>query len=277
MRNLKDFGINTSHSTYVIAEIGLNHGGDLSLAKKMIDAAVSAGVDAVKFQTYLTEKRTFPGSPIFDILKKCELPFEAFKELKEYSKAKGVDFFSTPFDDESVDYLNSICCDLYKVASFDVVNIPFLKKVAKTGKPVILSVGMSNLDEIRTAYNTLREHTKNIALLHCISAYPTREEDANLAAIYTLQREFDSVIGQSDHTDDIVVPLYAVAAGAQIIEKHFKLDGQDDCVDSPVSITTTQTRKLVGEIRRVERILGDGMIHSTSAQKGTEIFRRHKQ
>ena len=277
MKNLKDFGINTSHRTYVIAEIGLNHGGDLALAKKMIDGAVSAGVDAVKFQTYLTEKRTFPGSPIFDILKKCELPFEAFKELQEYSKSKNVDFFSTPFDDESVDYLDSIGCDLYKVASFDVVNIPFLKKVAKTGKPVILSVGMSDLNEIRTAYNTLRESTKNIALLHCISAYPTKEEDANLAAIASLKSEFDCVIGQSDHTDDILVPLYAVAAGAQIIEKHFKLDGQDDCIDSPVSITTTQTKKLVEEIRRVERILGDGVVHSTAAQKGTEAYRRHKK
>ena len=277
MKNLKDFGINTSHRTYVIAEIGLNHGGDLALAKKMIDGAVSAGVDAVKFQTYLTEKRTFPGSPIFDILKKCELPFEAFKELQEYSKSKNVDFFSTPFDDESVDYLDSIGCDLYKVASFDVVNIPFLKKVAKTGKPVILSVGMSDLNEIRMAYNTLRESTKNIALLHCISAYPTKEEDANLAAIASLKSEFDCVIGQSDHTDDILVPLYAVAAGAQIIEKHFKLDGQDDCIDNPVSITTTQTKKLVEEIRRVERILGDGVVHSTAAQKGTEAYRRHKQ
>lgn len=276
MKKLKDFGINTAHRTYVIAEIGLNHGGDLALAKKMIDAAVSAGVDAVKFQTYLTEKRTFPGSPIFDILKKCELPFEAFKELQEYSKAKKVDFFSTPFDDESVDYLNSIGCDLYKVASFDVVNIPFLTKVAKTGKPVILSAGMSDVNEIRTAYNTLKAHTNNIALLHCISAYPTKEEDANLAAVHSLQQEFDCVIGQSDHTADILVPLYAVAAGAQIIEKHFKLDGQDDCIDNPVSITTTQTKKMVEEIRRVERILGDGVVHSTEAQKGTEVYRRHK-
>jgi sialic acid synthase SpsE len=276
MKHLKDFGINTSHATYVIAEIGLNHGGDIALAKKMIDAAVSAGVDAVKFQTYITEKRTFPGSPMFDILKKCELPFQAFKELKEYSNAKKVEFFSTPFDDESVDYLNSIGCDLYKVASFDVVNIPFLKKVAKTGKPVILSVGMSNLDEVRTAYDTLSQYTKNIALLHCISAYPTQEADANLAAVHTLQREFDCVIGQSDHTDGILVPLYAVAAGAQIIEKHFKLDGQDDCVDSPVSITTTQTKKMVEEIRRLEKIMGSGDIQTSAAQKGAEIFRRPK-
>lgn len=275
MKKLNDFGLKTSHATYVIAEIGLNHGGDLSLAIKMIDAAVSAGVDAVKFQTYKTEKRTFPGSPIFDILKKCELPFEAFKELKDYSKSLHTDFFSTPFDDDSVDYLESIGCDLYKVASFDVVNIPFLSRVAKTGKPVILSVGMSNLDEIKTAVATLKEQTNNIALLHCISAYPTKEEDANLAAIHTLHQEFDCVIGQSDHTADILVPLYAVAAGAQIIEKHFKLDGQDDCIDNPVSITTSQTKKMVEEIRRLEKILGTGDVHSTEAQKGTEVFRRH--
>jgi sialic acid synthase SpsE len=135
---------------------------------------------------------------------------------------------------------------------------------------------MSNLDEIRTAYNTLHEHTKNIALLHCISAYPTKEEDANLGAVHTLQKEFDCVIGQSDHTADILVPLYAVAAGAQIIEKHFKLDGQDDCIDNPVSITTTQTKKMVEEIRRVERILGDGVVHSTEAQRSTEPYRRKK-
>ncbi|MFN8276672.1 MAG: N-acetylneuraminate synthase family protein [Chitinophagales bacterium] len=274
MRQLKDYGINAKHPTYVIAEIGLNHGGDLNVAKKMIDAALSAGADAVKFQTYLTEKRTFPGSPIFDILKKCELPFAAFKELKDYAQARGGHFFSTPFDAESVDYLESIGCDLYKVASFDVTNMAFLRKVAQTGKPVILSVGMSDVEEIRTAYMILREHTRNIALLHCISAYPTKEEDANLGAIATLMKEFDCLIGQSDHTAGIQVPLYAVAAGARIIEKHFKMDEQGEVVDNPVSITTSQMKKMVDEIRHIEKIFGDGVVHSTAAQKGTEIFRR---
>ncbi|MFN8308773.1 MAG: N-acetylneuraminate synthase family protein [Chitinophagales bacterium] len=274
MRNLKDYGIIAKNPTYVIAEIGLNHGGDLQVAKKMIDAALSAGADAVKFQTYKTEKRTFPGSPIFDILKKCELPFEAFKELKDYAHARGGQFFSTPFDDESVDYLESINCDLYKVASFDVTNIPFLRKVAQTGKPVILSVGMSDVNEIRTAYITLRENTRNIALLHCISAYPTKEEDANLGAIGSLMKEFDCLIGQSDHTAGIQVPLYAVAAGARIIEKHFKMDEQKEVVDNPVSITTSQMKKMVEEIRHIEKIFGDGMVQSTAAQKGTEVFRR---
>ena len=274
MKNLKDFGFNTNNKTYVIAEIGINHGGDINLAKKMIDSVSRTGADAVKFQTYITEKRVSKDSPIFDILKKCELSFDAFEELQTYSKSLNIDFFSTPFDNDSVDFLNSIGCDIYKIASFDIVNKELLKKVASLKKPVIMSTGMSNLKEINTAYNILTQKTDKIALLHCISSYPTEENDANLLAISHLKESFNCVIGHSDHTNDIKVPLLAVAAGAQVIEKHFKIDDNMDCVDAPVSISESQLRELVSGIREIEKIFGDGFMGITSAEKEIVPFRR---
>ena len=277
MRNLTDTGINCQHPTFIIAEIGINHGGDIAIAKQLIDSAARTGADAIKFQTYITEKRTPKGSPIFDILKKCELPFSAFKELKDYSAKKNILFFSTPFDEESVDYLESINCPIYKVASFDVVNMPFLEKIAKTKKPVILSVGMSSVLEIEKAVNILKKYTNKIALLHCISAYPTKDDEANLAAIHTLREHFKNIlIGQSDHTNDILVPTYAVAAGAQILEKHYKISSDMDCIDGPVSITEEQMKKLVIETRHIEKILGNGIPALTEAQKEIEQYRRHR-
>lgn len=277
MKTIKDIGIHQKNKVFIIAEIGINHGGDLIIAKELIDSAVRAGVDAVKFQTYLTEKRVTKDSPIFNILKKCELSFEAFRELKQYCDSKGVLFFSTPFDSESVDFLESLNVQLYKLASFDVVNFEILKKVASTGKPVIISVGMSSVSEIRNAVEELNKGTSQIGLLHCISAYPTSEEDANIGAIHSLIVNFpDCVVGQSDHTNDIQVPLYAVAAGAQILEKHYKVSKNMECIDAPVSISESQMAKLVTETRRLEKILGTGIPESTPVQKGTEQYRRFK-
>jgi sialic acid synthase SpsE len=275
INDLREFGFDTDYRTYVVAEIGINHGGNIEVAKKLIDSAVRTGADAVKFQTYITEKRAPKGNRIiYNILKKCELPFEAFKELKDYTNQHEVEFFSTSFDEESLEYLESIGCNLYKVASFDVVNHKLLAEVAKTNKPVVLSVGMANLEEIEEAYNILKRGTDKIALLHCISAYPTREENANLTAIYLLQEAFDCVIGHSDHTPDIHVPLLAVAAGAQIVEKHYRIDENMDCVDAPISITEKQMRQLVNEIRRLELIFGDGQLGVRPAEKDITIFRR---
>lgn len=277
IRDLKEYGFSTDNKVYVIAEIGLNHGGDINTAKRLIDSASRTGVDAVKFQTYLTEKRVAKNSPIFDILKKCELPFEAFKELKDYTETYNIEFFSTPFDEESVDFLESINCALYKVASFDVVNHKLLSKIADTKKTIIMSVGMANLSEIEDAFKILNNKTKNLAILHCISAYPTKEEDANLSAVYTLKEKFDCVIGQSDHTNGIVVPLYAVATGAQIIEKHYKIDENMNCVDAPVSISEEQMKELIGKIRKLEKILGDGELGIKEAEVGCKIFRRNNK
>jgi N,N'-diacetyllegionaminate synthase len=275
IKKLKDFGFNTDNRTYIIAEIGINHRGDVNIAKQLIDSAVRSGVDAVKFQTYITEQRAPKGNnEVFKILKDLELPFEAFKELKDYASKYDVDFFSTPFDKESVDYLESIGTDLYKIASFDIVNHQLLREVAKTGKPVIMSVGMSNLDEIEDAYNILKEGTNSIAILHCISSYPTIEKDSNLSNIYKIQEKFDCIIGQSDHTNDIKVPIYAAAAGAQIIEKHFKIDDDFECVDAPVSITEIQMKKMVEEVRDLEKIFGNEDFGLREAEKGVDIFRR---
>lgn len=277
MKNLKEYGFSTDNKVYVIAEIGLNHGGNIDTAKRLIDSATKTGVDAVKFQTYLTEKRVPKNSPIVDILKKCELPFEAFKELKDYTETYNIEFFSTPFDEESVDFLESVNCALYKVASFDVVNYKLLSKIADTKKTIIMSVGMANLSEIEGAFKILKNKTDKLAILHCVSAYPTKEEDANLSAIYTLKDKFDCIIGQSDHTAGVTVPLYAVAAGAQIIEKHYKIDEDMNCVDAPVSITEEQMRNLIKEIRRLESILGNGEFGVRAAEAGCKIFRRHSK
>ena len=274
MKNLKSHGFNTDNNTYIIAEIGINHGGDLDLAKKLIESAARTGADAVKFQTYLTEKRVPKDSPIFDILKKCELPFESFLELKLYSEKFNIDFFSTPFDSESVDYLESIDVKLYKIASFDIVNTKLLKKIAKTNKPIILSVGMSNLGEINEAYNIIKSFNEKLALLHCVSSYPTVEKDSNLSVISRLKESFDCIIGHSDHTNDIQVPLYAACCGAQILEKHFRIDENMDCVDAPVSITEMQMKKLVDETRRIEKIMGSTELETRECEKGALIFRR---
>ena len=275
IKKLKDFGFNTDNRTYIIAEIGINHRGDINIAKQLIDSAVRSGVDAVKFQTYITKQRAPKGNDeVFKILKDLELPFEAFKELKEYTEQYDMDFFSTPFDKESVKYLESIGTDLYKIASFDIVNHQLLREVAKTGKPVIMSVGMSNLDEIEDAYNILKEGTNNIAILHCISSYPTMEKDSNLSNIYKIQEKYDCIIGQSDHTNDIKVPIYAAAAGAQILEKHFKIDDEFECIDSPVSITEAQMKELVKDVRGLEEIFSDENFGVRDAEQGATAFRR---
>jgi sialic acid synthase SpsE len=275
IKKLRDFGFNTDNRTYIIAEIGINHRGDINIAKQLIDSAVRSGVDAVKFQTYITEQRAPKGNDeVFKILKDLELPFEAFKELKDYTKQYDVDFFSTPFDKESVEYLESIGTDLYKIASFDIVNHQLLREVAKTGKPVIMSVGMSNLDEIEDAYKILKEGTDSIAILHCISSYPTIEKDSNLSNIYKIQERYDCIIGQSDHTDDIKVPIYAAAAGAQILEKHFKIDEEFECIDSPVSITEVQMKGLIEEVRSLEKIFGNESFGIRKSEEGAKIFRR---
>ena len=278
IKNLRDFGFNTNNRTYIIAEIGINHRGDIEIAKQLIQSAAQSGVDAVKFQTYLTEQRAPKGDDdLFKILKSLELPFQAFKELKNYAKQFNVDFFSTPFDKESVDYLEEIGTDLYKIASFDVTNFPLLKKIAQTGKPVIMSVGMSNLNEIENAYKILKGGTNNIAILHCISSYPTNEKNSNLSNIYKIQDQYKCIVGHSDHTNDIKVPIYAVAAGAQIVEKHFKIDKDFECIDSTVSITEIQMKKLVAEIRNIEEIFGTPIFGIRDSELGTKIFRRKKQ
>lgn len=273
MKDLRNFGFDTNKKRYVIAEIGINHGGSLETSKKLIDSASKTGCDAVKFQTYITEKRAPKGNKeIFDILKSCELPFKDFKTIKDYCEDKKITFFSTPFDEESIDYLESINCPFYKIASFDTVNKKLLQKLADTKKPIIMSVGMSSLKEIREAYGIFRNN--KISILHCISSYPTEEKDANLDCMQTLKETFNCIIGHSDHTKEIKVPLYAAAMGAQIIEKHYMIDEKMECIDSPVSITQKQMTNLVNELENLDIIQGKTKFGVRDSEKGTVIFRR---
>jgi sialic acid synthase SpsE len=261
--------------TFVIAEIGINHGGSLASAKKLVDSAVRSGVDAVKFQTYITEKRVEKKSPIFNILKKCELSFNDFEILNDYSQKKKVEFMSTPFDFESFQFLHELKVSKIKIASFDTVNLSFLKKISSFNKEFIMSVGMSKLDEIKKAYNILKKNKKNkISLLHCISSYPTPEKNANLNCIKTLQEKFECIIGHSDHTNDIFVPFCAVAMGAKIIEKHFMINKSMKCVDKPVSITENQMKNLIKNIRRYENSLGNNFFGLRGVEKPLRTFRR---
>ena len=275
IKDLKKFGFNTDNRTYIVAEIGINHRGDVNVAKKLIESAAKTGADAVKFQTYLTEKRAPKNNKeIFKILKNLELPFEAFKELKDYSKYCGVDFFSTPFDKESVEYLEKINTDIYKIASFDVVNHKLLEEVSKTGKPVIMSVGMSNLAEIENAFNILKK-VQTILLYFTASLHIQHQKKKSiLSNFYEIQKKFDFNFGQSEHTNEIKVPIYAAPAGAQILEKHYKIDEDFKCIDSPVSITEIQMKKLVDEIRKLEKIFGYESFEVKEIEKGAQIFKR---
>lgn len=274
-KTVQSFYPKAKYPTYIIAEVGINHGGSLDEALRLIDSVARTGCDAVKFQTYLTEKRAAADSPIFNILKQCELPLSDFKLLKDHAEAQGLDFFSTPFDEESLQALESLDVCLYKIASFDLVNRKMLETVAALKKPVILSTGLSEMDEVTEAVNIFNQAKCPLALLHCVSSYPTPEEDANLGAIKTLNDAFSGlIIGQSDHTQGIQVPLYAVASGACIIEKHFCVDQADDCVDAPVSISEEQMSELVTQVRRLENIMGSGSVSVSEAEKSMLQFRR---
>lgn len=276
IKKLAEFGFNTNRRTYAIAEIGINHEGSLQLALQMIVAAARAGYDAVKFQTYQTDMRVDKSKlAIYEILKRCELPFSAFRELKDCAEENKVDFLSTPFDKESVACLETIDTQFYKVASVDVTNLELLRTIGETKKPVILSVGMANKFEIDEALNTLLRHARSVTLLHCVSAYPLDENHANLGAIYDLQEAYDCVVGYSDHTKSVEIPLMAVAAGAQVIEKHFMLNNQVGCIDAPVSIDEDQSTKLCSEIQRVESIFGLGGLKLSEIERPTAEYRRH--
>ena len=276
-KNLDKFGYRTNKNTYIIAEIGINHNGNLNEALDLVTSASKTGCDAVKFQTYITEKRIPKENEIFDIVKQCELSHEDFKIIQDHSNSLNIEFFSTPFDVESIEFLDSINVPFYKVASFDVVNKLLLRDIAKTNKPVILSTGMANLSEVKVAHKILSKKN-NLTILHCISSYPTIAENANLNAIPMLIENFnDCVIGQSDHTADIKIPLYAVAAGAQVIEKHYKISEKSKCVDSSVSITEIQMKNFIEELKKLTNYLGDGKIDIHNCEKGTLAFRRYTE
>lgn len=261
----------TSNHTFIICEIGVNHNGDVELAKKMIEKASECGVDAVKFQTFNSEdlvtdnaktaqyqeKNTNESSQL-ELLKKLELTFDEFEELKNYALEHDVMFISSPFDVKSVDLLEKLDVPFYKLGSGELNNFELIDYIQKTNKPLILSTGMSSLDEITETYNHIK-NKDNLILLHCITGYPTSFSEANLNFIKTMQKEFDVPIGFSDHSPGIELPIAAVALGACIIEKHFTLDKNLEGPDHKASLNPKEFKNMVNAIRNVEIAMGDGV------------------
>ncbi|MEW6094928.1 MAG: N-acetylneuraminate synthase [bacterium] len=245
---------------FIIAEIGCNHNQDINLAKRLIDTAVECGVDAVKFQKFVTSKLVSTHQTQYNLLKKLELSDDAFLELFPYTIKKGIIFLATPYDEESVEFLDKLGVPAYKVASGDITNIPLLNKIALKNLPVILSTGMSNLDEIKEAIDTIKDvGNEQIILMHCVSTYPTKIKDCNLKAINTLKQRFQLPVGFSDHSLGITMSIAAVALGSCVIERHFTLDRNLPGPDHFMSLTPNELKELVKGIREVEEGLGSGL------------------
>lgn len=266
---------------FIIAEIGVNHNGSVSIAKEMIDVAAEAGVDCVKFQTFKTEnivtlsakkaeyqeENTKNAGSQYQMLKSLELTKEEFMELKKYCNQKDIKFLSTPFDFESIGFLNQMNMELFKVPSGEVTNLPYLRLIAKTKKPVILSSGMCELHEIEEAVSILREGgCPDISLLQCTTEYPTKFSDVNLKVIETLKKHFKVRVGLSDHTEGIEIPIAATALGAEIIEKHFTLDKTMKGPDHKASIEPPELKAMVQAIRNVEAAIGSGIKKPTQME-----------
>ncbi len=258
---------------FIVAEAGVNHNGQVDLGKKLIDLAKVSGADAVKFQTFSTEKvitkyaekadyqklATGPVESQFDMIKKLELSHEEFTELFNHAKKKNIFFLSSPFDRDSVDLLDNLRVPVFKVASGEITNFPLLQYIAGKKKPIILSTGMSTIEETRDAIDTIRKSgVRDIVLLHCITGYPARIEDANLRTIVTLRDKFKLPVGFSDHTLSIAVPVAAVALGAVLVEKHFTLDRNLPGPDHKASLAPDQLKEMIAAIRDVEKALGTG-------------------
>ncbi len=268
--------------TLIIAEAGVNHNGSLELAKKLALTAKSCGADIVKFQTAKLDalvskhaqmadyQKENIGSEMSqrDMLKKLLLSYDEFVELAAYCKEIEICFLSTPFDMESVDFLEELGCSMWKVPSGEITNLPYLEKIAKTGKDIILSTGMSTLQEVADALTVLRENAAGrVTLLHCTTNYPTPMEDVNLKAMLTLKNKFGCEAGYSDHTRGIEVPIAAVALGATVIEKHFTLDRTMEGPDHKASLEPEELEAMVKAIRNIEKAMGDGVKAPSELEK----------
>lgn len=267
--------IGRGQDIFVIAEIGINHNGNFDIAKELVDKAKWAGADAIKLQTYITEKRVASDSPIFNILKQCELTFRQQQELFKYTRDKNIEIFSTPFDEESVDFLSSIDAPCYKVASFDLANKKLLKKVAAQGKPVIMSRGMASQQEIDAAVDIMQRAGADIILLHCISAYPVQSHNSlHLDTIRALMERYHCPVGFSDHTLGVEAVKYAVAAGASAIEKHFTLSRRADGPDHSLSTEPQEFKDMIEGIRIVSEMMGEAVWSSVPAEEDVLQYRR---
>lgn len=275
---------------FIIAEAGVNHNGDIDNAKKLIDVAAKAGADAVKFQTFKAEKivcknaekaeyqkhTTGKEENQFTMLKKLELTEEMHNELRAYCLKRNIMFLSTPFDLDSIDYLDKEGVQIMKIPSGEITNYPYLVKMAKTGKPIVLSTGMSEMNEVEEAVAILRENgAKEITVLHCNTEYPTPYADVNLKAMMTLKERLNLKVGYSDHTMGIEVPIAAVAMGATVIEKHFTLNKNMEGPDHKASLEPEELETMIRAIRNIENALGEGIKSpSFSEKKNISIVRK---
>jgi N,N'-diacetyllegionaminate synthase len=279
-------------SVFIIAEAGVNHNGSLDLAKRLVDVAVDAGADAVKFQTFKTEnlvsrnakkadyqkETTDTSESQFDMIKKLELDMDTHQKLIDHCQENNIMFLSTPFDNDSVNLLSDLGLQIFKIPSGEITNLPYLRHIGSLDKQVILSTGMSNIQEVEDALTilvgagTLKE---NITVLHANTMYPTPMEDVNLNAMLTMQRELGVAVGYSDHTLGIEVDIAAVAMGASVIEKHFTLDKTMDGPDHQASLEPKELKAMVSAIRNIEKALGgNGKKPSPSEGINIDIVRK---
>src|SRR6266568_1861300 len=273
---------------FIIAEAGVNHDGQLERALALVDAAHAAGADCVKFQTFQADALISPDAPKavyqardrphesqLEMVRRLELPFDAFRAIQARASERDLLFLSTPFDERSADWLTQLKVPAFKVGSGDLTNLPFLRHLARVGVPLILSTGMSTLDEVHNAVRAVREIAPvPLALLHCVSNYPADPADANLRAMATLAAAFDVPVGYSDHTDGIETALAAVALGACVVEKHLTLDRGLPGPDHAASLAPDEFAQMVHGIRTVERALGDGIKRPRPSEADTASVAR---
>lgn len=278
--------VGNGEACYIVAEVGANHNREISVAKQLIDVAAEARADAVKFQTYSAETLYSKKTPKFkyleklsdisthDLLKSIELPREWHSELADYCRRKDVVFFSSPFDLRAVDELNEVGVPLFKIASFEIVDLPLIKHTASKGKPLVISTGMASMGEIEDALRACREvGNTQIILLQCASVYPAPPKIMNLRSMDTMRLAFDCPVGLSDHTRGIAVALGAAARGAAMLEKHYTLDRMMEGPDHPFAIEPDELKQMVAGIREIEEALGDGRKAGPSPEENQEMYR----
>jgi N,N'-diacetyllegionaminate synthase len=281
--------IGPGHPCFVIAEAGVNHNGDLNLARQLVKTAAEAGADAVKFQTFVADRLVTSDAPQAEyqqrntgvmesqhaMLQRLELSEDAHRELQALCSELGILFLSTPFDEECADFLSDLGISAFKIPSGEITNTPFIRHVARKGVPLIISTGMATLAEIRDAVDTVRDTgNENFALLQCVSAYPSAPEDTNLRAMQTLADAFHVPVGYSDHSEGLEITFAAIALGACIIEKHFTLDRSLPGPDHKASLEPAELAAMVAGIRKIEAALGDGQKRPTAAEAATALVAR---
>jgi pseudaminic acid synthase len=278
-----------NHKPFFIAEISANHNGSLKIAKKLIQAAKKYGADAVKLQSYtpstitiksnrsefLIQKGLWKGKTLWDLYEKAQTPFEWHKELFDYAKKLRITCFSTPFDESAVDLLESLNCPFYKVASFEMNHIPLIKRIAQTKKPIIISTGMANLIEIDLAYKTVKKNgAKEIILLYCVSNYPSKISDFNFNNINILKQRYNCKVGFSDHSTDNRVVAAAIAAGAEVIEKHIALKGQKKGLDFAFSLKGKEIKDYAQVINDTYLMMGKKYFFRNKSENHSRQFKR---